>query len=160
MEKIERQSSSEELLKQYDLRFSDKQEITFKEHACLLHGSRNLIPFEEGIVSSSREKIFATNNASVAIIKAIFSAKGLRNLGYHLGGSGEQSVTIEGEPTQGTVGEKGYVYVVSDVEGFSNDGTQGRTEFTKSAKKGEAVHYSKMIEVEKRDFNYPIDFVK
>jgi len=181
MEKIERQSTSEELLEQYDTKFSDKQEITLddlaemknrgvstemfldyliKKHNCLLHGSRDRIPLEEGIVSSGREKIYATNDASVAIIKAIFSAKGLRNLGYHLGRSGQQKVTIEGNATQDTIGERGYIYVVGDAEGFSNEETQGQTEFIKVAKKGDAIPYSKSIEIEKKDFKYPVEFIK
>jgi hypothetical protein len=139
--------------------FSTEKFLTYlnKKHGYLFHGSRAEISFGEKI-KSSKGKLFATNEGSVAIIKALFAnnVSGLKNLSYSLNNDSEQKVIIEGNVEIGDViSEKGYVYIFNGG-GFGNEDTQGKAEFSKKDS-DEGENIIKIIEIEKADFKYQIE---
>jgi len=101
-----------------------------KEYGCLLHGSRTNIA--GGILLPSRGNIYATDNAGIAILKAIYSNNG-------------------SNMNDNTIGERGFVYILPSRKGFEKS-TRNEWEFVSS--KNSAFH--SVIEVLRSDFKYPV----
>jgi len=174
IESFEKPKTQDELLERYDMKFTDKQDITLtdlqemkekgvttemllnfleKKYNYLFHGSRNDIPFTEKLLSSEKGKIFASSNPAIAILKAIY-LNNAKNLGYPLNLAEDNSnlTLVVNEPKEGTVGEQGYVYIVSDKDSFEEDSNSNWQYFSKEKE----VSFVKKIQVEKDDFKYPV----
>ena len=61
------------------------------------------------------------------------------------------------EAKEDTVGEKGYVYCVEDKTGFEKD-PRSNWQFSKGIERDGGVPFVRKIEVEKKDFDYPVLF--
>lgn len=120
-----------------------------KEYGCLLHGSRTNIA--GGILLPSRGNIYATDNAGIAILKAIYSNNG-SNLKYPSKISETSPLVLEIENmNDNTIGERGFVYILPSRKGFEKS-TRNEWEFVSS--KNSAFH--SVIEVLRSDFKYPV----
>lgn len=174
MESFEKQKSQEERLEQYDTEFSDKQDITLtdlsemkengisiemfleflrKKHGYLFHGSRNDIPFSGQIKPSEEGKVFASSNPAIAILKALYR-NNAKNLCYplNLAENNSNLILIVDGPQEDTIGEHGYVYIISDADAFEKDSDSN---WQYSSKTGST--FSKRVQIEKDDFKYPVE---
>ena len=162
------------MLKQYDAEFSDKQDITLsdlsemkekglstemfldflgKKYGYLFHGSRNDIPFTEQIKSSKGGEVFVSSSSSIAILKALYR-NNAKNLGYPLNlteNNSNLTLIIDG-PQRDTIGERGYVYIISDTGSFEKDLSSNWQYSSKTD-----VTFLKRVQVEKNDFKYPVE---
>jgi hypothetical protein len=177
MEKVEVEITTKELLERYNERFADKKDITLKDlsemkesgistemfleflqekYDYLFHGSRNEISFADGVKPLKDGVIFASDNPSVAILKAIYR-NNAKNLGYPLNLMEDKSnmVLVIDEPREDTIGEKGYVYVISDKTGFKRD-PNSNWQYLKENTAEENTPFVKRVEVERADFKYPV----
>jgi hypothetical protein len=143
-----------------DLREMKEQGVTLEQYlgilkskrGCFFHGSPTKIGLEQGI-RPAKEKIFATDEPAVAIMKAIYSNVGVESLNYPYVISERTPMKLEIEGVQpNTIGEKGYIYVINEKEGFQNE-PKGSWQYIK---KGEN-EFVQCIEVEKSDFKYPVE---
>jgi hypothetical protein len=127
-------------------------------HNYLFHGSRNDIPFGEKIISKRRDVVFASSKPVIAILKAIY-LNNAKNLGYPLVLDNENKnlTLVITEAKEDTVGEKGYVYCVEDKTGFEKD-PRSNWQFSKGIERDGGVPFVRKIEVEKKDFDYPVLF--
>jgi len=174
LEQFEGQRTSEELLEQYDAKFVDKQDISLedltemkekgistemflsfleKRHDYLFHGSRNNIPFTENLRSSEEGKVFASSNPAIAILKAIYR-NNAKNLGYpmNLAENNSNLTLVINEPQEDTVGEQGYVYIISNTDDFEKDPNSNWQYFSKNNE----IPFVRKVQVEKSDFKYPV----
>ena len=165
------------ILEQYDIKFIDKQTVTIedlhemkkqgistetflsffgKKYDYLFHGSRNDISFGEQIKSKTGV-IFASDKPAIAILKAIF-LNNAKNLGYPLNLLEDNSnlILVIDEPQKDTMGEQGYVYIISNKEGFKKDSTSN-WQYYKEIKGGDGVSFIKKIEIEKSDLKYSVE---
>lgn len=118
----------------------------------LLHGSR--VDISEGFLRPNASgKIYTTDTASVAIMKAIISNRGLRYPGLYYDFLLDRKSPLEVEiygMHENTIGERGFVYVIEDKEGFENE-PKGSWQYVKEGRS--AVPYVAKIEVLKEDFD-------
>lgn len=117
----------------------------------LLHGSTEHIRGDE--LHAHGEKIFATNNSAIAILKSVYSNRGV-NLQYPLMINEDSPLSLTVHATQErpySVAEKGSVYIV-EPDGFTNDppGTWQYVSHEPFAK------FRAIIETESDDFRYPV----
>ena len=125
-----------------------------KHYQSLLHGSR--IDISDGILKQNRVgKVYASDLAAIAIMRAIISNKELTSPGlqyhYRINENHPLEVRIHGINNE-TIGYNGFVYVLNQVEGFENDPKNS----WQYVKKGNDVLFSAKIEVIRDDFKYPI----
>ncbi len=125
-----------------------------RNHEVLLHGSRvdiqgnHLRPNQKG-------KVFATNLACIAILKAIFSNIGLKRpegLGYSYYVPDNPLILKIHGIQKHTIGNRGFVYIITDTSGFQNT-RPGSWEFVKY---NENIPFSYRLEIERNDFTYPV----
>ncbi len=175
MEKIskemERSEAAASLLEHFDAKFIDKQEITRedvaemkdrgitvekflgfigKNYGYLFHGSRMEIPFTDTLQTSGG-KVFASSNPAIAIMKAIY-LNNAKNLGYPLHvdeDNANLALQIDG-PQVNTIGELGYVYVVS-AEGFIPD-PNSNWQYSRA----DSASFVKRVQIGRDDFKYPV----
>src|SRR3989344_3044086 len=147
-------------IKEKRLKIEDFLNWLNKEKGYLFHGSGALILEGEKLISK-RGVLHVTDDGGVATIKALFpnNLPGQTNLDYDLHKSGFQEVIIEGKPEGEIMRQKGYIYVLEN-DGFTNEGTQGVSEFVKPLPEGKTQEYLFVIEVEKSDFNYSYKVVE
>ena len=138
------------IFKDGGIKIEDFLNYLHKEKDYFFHGSGTLIPLNEKL-SSKNGKLYATDDGGVAIIKALFANNipGMTNLGYSLNKNEDQKVVISGNPEGKFIREVGYVYILKDVKGFSNEGTQGTVEFIRILPNNEGQDYLCILEVEK-----------
>lgn len=119
----------------------------------LLHGSRNNIT-DTHIHPNNNGKVFATNDAGIAILKAIFSNIGLIYPGlqypYRISLNNPLILRIHGIKKD-TIGSIGYVYIIENKEGFENI-PDGSWQYIKNQR----VPFSDRMIVHRNDFKYPI----
>ena len=125
-----------------------------RNHEVLLHGSRVDIQ-DKHIRPNQKGEVFTTNLACIAILKAIFS-----NIVLKRPEGLEYSYFIPENPLilkihgiqNDTIGNKGFVYIITDKSGFENT-RPGSWEFVKY---NENIPFSYRLEIERKDFNYPV----
>jgi len=120
----------------------------------LLHGSRVDIS-DNYIRPNNKGEVFATDLASIAILKAIVSNRGLIHPGLQydwiINEENPLVLKIHGI-REFTIGSVGFVYIIPDRNGFRNE-PEGSWQYIK---KGSRAHFSFKIEVSRDDFTYPI----
>lgn len=120
----------------------------------LLHGSRNEI-LEGHLRPNSQGEVFCSDLASIAIMRAIISNRGLSYPGleypYFMDNEHPLEVKIHGMQKD-TIGEKGFVYTIPTRAGFVNK-PEGSWQYVKH---GENAKISAKVEVLKSDFTYPV----
>lgn len=125
-----------------------------KHNNVLLHGSRVNIS-SSFLRSSQNGKVFATNDARIAILKAIFSNRGLKPPGleypYIINERNPLTLRIHGINNK-TIGDIGFVYIISEIGDFVNS-PQGSWQYVK---KNGNVPFSDRLEILKSDFTYPV----
>lgn len=125
-----------------------------KHNNVLLHGSR--VNVSVSFLRPNRNgEVFATNDARIAILKAIFSNRGLKSPGleypYYINERNPLTLRIHGI-NNNTIGDIGFVYIISDIGGFVNT-PQGSWQYVK---KNENVPFSDRLEILRSDFTYPV----
>jgi hypothetical protein len=177
MKTFESYPSEEHVLEHFEKLFREKEDITLqdlskmkklgistekfltylhKKHKILFHGSRAKISIGDKIKSISRDVVFASSDPAIAILKAIY-LNNAGNLGYPMQITENRdnlALEIEG-PKSDTIGEKGFVYIISDTADFESD-PNSNWQFAKNDTEKIGVPFLKRIEVEKSDFNYPV----
>jgi hypothetical protein len=177
MENLELQKSEENTLEHFEKVFREKEDITLqdlaemkqrgistekflnylhKKYGYLFHGSRSDISIGDKIKSLSRDVVFASSDPSIAILKAIY-LNNADNLGYPMQITESKDnlvLEIEG-PKSDTVGEKGFVYIISDTADFTPD-PNSNWQYAKNDSNKGGVPFLKRIEIEKSDFVYPV----
>lgn len=178
MKNFESQPSSEEFsLEYFDEFFKEKQHITLEDlsemkksgistenflaylrqkYGYLFHGSRADMPTDSTIHSQSRDVIYASSDPVIAILKSIY-LNNAENLGYPMtidGSRDNLALEIKG-PKPDTVGEKGYVYVISDTKSFEQD-PESSWQYVQRDPDKTGVPYLKKVEIERDDFKYPV----
>ena len=145
-------SSTLSVLKSRGFTLEDLLNRVTDELKFLLHGSR--VDISEGFLRPNASgKIYATDTASVAIMKAIISNRGLRYPGLYYDFLLDRKSPLEVEiygMHENTIGERGFVYVIEDREGFENE-PKGSWQYVKEGRS--AVPYVAKIEVLKEDFD-------
>jgi hypothetical protein len=120
----------------------------------LLHGSRTDIT-DDYLQANSRGDIYSANFPAIALMRGILSNRGLTGKGleypYVINEKNPLIVKINGMHEQ-TIGEKGFVYLLNNTEGFRNY-PQGSWQYILNT---EYAPISAKIEIEKSDFTYPI----
>ena len=126
--------------------------ITDRFHL-LLHGSREDISGPD-LKPNEEFNIFVTDLASIAIMRAIISNRGLRHPGleysFFIDEDNPLEVKIYGM-NESTIGERGFVYVIGDRTGFKND-PEGSWQYVK----GLFAPFIAKVEILREDFTYPI----
>ena len=128
-----------------------------RNHEVLLHGSRVDIQGNH-LRPNQKDEIFATNLGCIAILKAIFSNIGLKRpkgLGYSYYVPDEPLILKIHGIQKNTIGNKGFVYIITDKSGFHNTRQRGR-ETWEYVKYHEDVSFSFRLEIERKDFTYPV----
>ena len=124
------------------------------KYGVLLHGSRVDIS-DDYIRPNIEGNVFAADLASIAILKAIFSNKGLINPGLQYGWFINEKkpliLKIHGIQEY-TIGSEGFIYIIPNRNGFRNE-PEGSWQYVK---KRTNVPYSLKIKVLREDFKYPI----
>jgi len=125
-----------------------------EHYRSLLHGSRANIS-ESHLNPNDKGKIYGASLASIALMRAILSNRNLRSPGlqypYFIDGKNPLEVKIHGI-NNGTMGDRGFVYILNQREGFENK-PEGSWQYVK---KGQRVPIAAKVAVEKADFVYPI----
>ncbi len=122
----------------------------------LFHGSRANIPLDSKINSGSREKVYASSDPAIAILKSIY-LNNATNLGYpmFINDSRSNFILEIVDPKPDTEGNSGYVYVISDTQNFEAD--QGSNwQYSKQDPAKDGVSFLKKFEIERDDFKYPV----
>ena len=125
-----------------------------KNYDVLLHGSRVDIS-DNYIRPNQKGDVFATDLASIAILKAIISNRGLIHPGleypYKISEKNPLILKIHGIQEY-TIGSEGFVYIIPNKAEFRNY-PEGSWQYVK---KGTNVPYSLKIKVLRENFTYPI----
>ena len=134
--------------------WEDTLNYLVENYGVLLHGSR--IDISEDYLGPNHEgDVFATNLASIAILKAITSNRGLIHPGfvypYKISDKNPLILKIYGIQ-QYTIGSEGFVYIITNKAGFRNN-PEGSWQYVK---KGTNVQYSLKIKISRENFVYPI----
>jgi hypothetical protein len=123
------------------------------QYNSLLHGSRTEI-FQEYLIPNAAGEVFATDLASIALMKSIISNSGLIYPGiqypYFINEEDPLIVSITGL-NENTIGQSGFVYILNQREGFEND-PKGSWQYVNRGR----IPINAKIAVEKTDFTYPI----
>ena len=125
-----------------------------KHNKVILHGSR--VDVSSSFLRPNRNgKVFATNDARIAILKAIFSNRELQSPGleypYFINERNPLTLRIHGINKE-TIGDIGFVYIISEIVGFVNT-PQGSWQYVK---KKESVPFSDRLDILRSDFIYPV----
>jgi hypothetical protein len=122
-----------------------------EHYQSLLHGSRT--EFNNHLKPNIQGRVFSTDSAAIALLKAIISNElpppGLK-YPYFIDKKHPLEVKIHGINDE-TIGDKGFVYVLNQREGFEND-PKGSWQYVK---RGEAPIAARIV-VKRSDFTYPI----
>jgi len=124
-----------------------------QKNGLLLHGSIHEIADDK--LKSNYKKIFASNKSAIAIMRSLYSNMNV-NLEYPYFFDKDNPLVLKVHtPPNGKFisKEKGFVYIVSG-EDFKNE-PEGSWQFIKET--GE-VKFGMIIETEKADFKYPVEF--
>ena len=123
-----------------------------QKYQSLLHGSRNDI--QDSHLSPRSGLVYATDLASIALLKAVLSNRGLRGDGLiypiNVNDRNPLEVKILGL-NDTTVGKSGFVYVINNTKEFVN---APKTSWQYMANSSAPI--SAKIEVKLSDFKYPI----
>jgi len=124
-----------------------------QKHGQLLHGS--IYEIVDGKLKSGRKNIFASNKSAIAIMRSLHSNINVNlEYPYFLDKDNPLVLKIHTLPNgKFSSKENGFVYVING-EGFKNE-PKGSWQFFKET--GE-VEFSMVIETEKDDFKYPVEF--
>ncbi|MFH1326107.1 MAG: hypothetical protein ABIH48_01410 [Candidatus Falkowbacteria bacterium] len=154
-EKSVKKISLEQLreLKEKGITTEDFLDYLCQKHPFLLHGSIHKITGDK--LKSDINKIFASDKSAIAIMKSIYSNINV-NLGYPYFFDKDNPLVLKiHTPLSGKFisKETGFVYIVSS-EGFKNE-PEGSWQFFKETNE---VEFDMAVEIEKADFNYPVEF--
>jgi len=119
----------------------------------LFHGSQEDIDS----LTSNNGKIFASDTAAIAIMRSIYSNRGV-NLKYPYVIDSEHPLVLEIEPLEGdevSSNERGFVYCIHS-DGFKNE-PEGSWQYVKE---DDGVEIAISVETEKEDFVYPVEISK
>ena len=126
------------------------------EYNVLLRGSTESMP--DGFVRPTFKKetrLFATNLASVAILHAVFSKKGLDyhafKYPYYIDEDSPMYLTLYGI-NEKTLCKGGFVYIIDNGEGFLRS-PMGSSQYVNHNPR---IPYNSKVEVLRKDFNYPV----
>jgi len=125
-----------------------------KQHHVLLHGSRIAIR-DSFLRPNQRGEVFTTNDARIAILRSIYSNRGLTPPGleypYFIGERSPLTLRIHGI-NPNTIGDNGFVYIITRTEAFYNS-PRGSWQFVKM---NTNVPFSNRITTIRSDFIYPV----
>lgn len=122
-----------------------------RAHNFLLHGSREEI--NDALRPNDKGELFATDNAEVAIMRAIISNKNSRlQYPYKIDDAHPLVVTIRNRQAD-TVGERGFVYIIGDRAGFVNH-PPGSWQYVSHSD----VHFRARVEVFSEDVLCPVKY--
>lgn len=118
----------------------------------LLHGSTALIEPHQPLQTNEHGVVFFTNNAAIAILKALFSNR-LANLRYpmRINDDHPMHLLIQDASIECACVGCGFVYVVRPPGEILND-PPGTWQYTYS----KSVPYILRIEIRRDDFTYPV----
>lgn len=119
----------------------------------LLHGSRTDIS-DPNLKPNRKNRVYATNYGSIAILKAVFSNWNLKGngLGYPIWINEHTPLELRIEGlNKDTIGDGGFVYVINSAEFFNHP--PGSWQYINT---GRDVPIQAKIEVEYDDFKYPV----
>lgn len=154
LEPAEASYISAEQIRGLNIGIEDFLEYLSSGYSALLYGSREDI-IGNVIKSNALNRLFCSDMAGIAMMKAIISNKKLSGLGltypYFIDEKNHLEIRIEGM-NEKTIGEKGFVYVIPDRESFYNHPSGSWQYITRASE----VYFSAKIEVRKEDFNYPV----
>lgn len=128
----------------------------YQKHGILLHWSTNKIEWNK--LKSRKNKIFATDKGSIAILKSIYSNKGI-NLEYPFKIDEDCSLSLKihtPEDWNFIIKEKWFICWIKNSNSFKKNPNISR-EFIKES---EDVEFSIIIETEKSDFKYPVEIIR
>ncbi len=129
-------------------------EYVSKSTGFLLHGSIHEI--QDGAISARGGKVYGTNNPAIAILRSLYSNEDVNlQYPYYLDEENPLTVKIHTYSEGGYIQkERGFVYLINP-EGFRNDPV-GSWQFVKE---GSKAGIEMIVETEKCDFQYPVEFV-
>lgn len=128
-----------------------------KKYGHFFHGSTISIKSSGNIKGD--EKIFLTDKGSIAILKALFSNKNaILNYPYFINKKHPLELIIKKRrdySREKTIAKKGYVYVIFSSMKIKNEPKKSwQYIIEKNTKTG--IPFLKKIEIEKKDFLYPV----
>lgn len=155
IEKGVKKISLEELqeLKEKDITTENFLDYLCQKNGLLLHGSIHEITGDK--LKSKWKRIFASDKSAIAIMRSIYSNVNV-NLEYpYFFDENNPLVLKVHTPPDGKFisREKGFVYAVNN-QGFKNE-PEGSWQFLKET---DEVEFGLVIETEKDDFKYPVEF--
>lgn len=123
-----------------------------QKQGVLLHGSIHEIV--DGKLKSGWNKIFASNNSAIAIMRSLYSNTNVNlEYPYFFGKDNPLVLKVHTPPSGKFISkENGYVYIVNG-EGFQNE-PKGSWQFLKEV---DEVPFGVIVETEKADFKYPVE---
>ncbi|NCA94011.1 MAG: hypothetical protein EOM84_02405 [Sphingobacteriia bacterium] len=124
-----------------------------QKQGVLLHGSINEMGDDK--LKSGWKKIFASNKAAIAIMRSLYSNLNVKlEYSYFFDKDNPLVLKVHTPPDGKFINkENGYVYIING-EGFQNE-PKGSWQFLK---KVEEVEFGMIVETEKADFKYPVEF--
>jgi|TARA_Y100000310_G_scaffold172499_1_gene172610 hypothetical protein len=124
-----------------------------QKQGVLLHGSINEIGDDK--LKSGWKKIFASNKSAIAIMRSLYSNINVDlEYPYFFDKDNPLVLKVHTPPDGKFISkENGYVYIVNG-EGFQNE-PKGSWQFLK---KVDEVKFCMIVETEKADFKYPVEF--
>jgi hypothetical protein len=131
-----------------------------RQHDVLLRGSGSMVPAGTPLgVSRSTGWVLATTHGGIAILQALFSNETPRHLDkwtFPLNITAATPLVVKvANPRPGFQRQRGFVYVISDRSGFKNQPVPSWQWITIRTDK----RVDGRIEVERRDFEYPVETV-
>ncbi len=125
-------------------------------HGILLHWSTNEIELNK--LKSRKNKIFATNKASIAILKSIYSNKGVSlEYPYEIAKNKPFILKIHTPQNWSFISkEKWFIFCIKKDNSFKKN-PNIPWEFIKES---EDTEFSVIIETEKSDFKYPVEVIR
>lgn len=125
-----------------------------KHYQSLLHGSRTEIS-DDYLKQNGTGKVYASDLAAIALMRAIISNKGLKSPGlqypYFINKEHPLKVRIHGI-NDDAIGQNGFIYVLNQRKGFEND-PKGSWQYVRN---GQDVPIAAKVAVEKSNFTYPV----
>lgn len=124
-----------------------------QKNGLLLHGSIHEIADDR--LKSDWKKIFASNKSAIAIMRSLYSNVNVHlEYPYFFDKDNPLVLKVHTPPSGKFISkEKGFVYIVSG-EGFRNE-PEGSWQFIKET---DEIEFGMIIETEKDDFKYPVEF--
>ncbi len=132
------------------------------KYEVLLHGSvQDKLECGKYILPGRHGPVYATNTASIALLKSIIYGGMLDNIGYPLDLSKDPLVVnLEGHKVPDTIREKGFVYIISDTKKFTKPKGNHENYTWERVLYDDCAKVSAIVEIEKEDFKYPIKNTK